>query len=304
MSKRPLVSVVMPVYNVATYLPEALDSILRQTYSDFEFIAVDDGSSDESLSVLKTYAESDRRLRIISRPNTGIAGALNDGIQAVTGELIARMDGDDISEPDRFMEQIRFLRKHSDVAAVGTGVHRMDTKGVRFETAFPTVKHEKIEKQLLLGNGMAIIHATVIMRTEVFSKCGGYRNHCRNIHEDTDLFLRMSRVGKLANIPKALYWYRQHDRSNVATVYKTVAANDALMEILQEAYQVRGLPFPPDFIEGWREAGPEWYWHWRVWRELRAKQQLPALWASIRAIGYRPHWLCNWKALACAVRGR
>src|SRR2546430_480594 len=93
------VSVVLPMYNAAAYLPEAIESILNQTFSDFELIAVDDGSNDNSPDILRTFAQRDSRLRIISRPNSGIVGALNDGITASGADLIARMDSDDVSLP-------------------------------------------------------------------------------------------------------------------------------------------------------------------------------------------------------------
>src|SRR5437868_1739700 len=105
----PLVSVVMPLYNAAVYLPAALDSILAQTLRDFELIVVDDGSRDRSPAILRRYQSRDPRLRVISRPNTGIVGALNDGLAVSRGEFIARMDADDISLPERFEKQVTYL---------------------------------------------------------------------------------------------------------------------------------------------------------------------------------------------------
>src|SRR4051794_39230969 len=97
----PVISVVMPVYNASRYLHSAVDSVLRQTFSDFELIAVDDGSTDNSKALLEQIAANEPRLRIVSRPNTGIVGALNDGLGVARGELIARMDADDIALPER-----------------------------------------------------------------------------------------------------------------------------------------------------------------------------------------------------------
>src|SRR5258706_14041022 len=120
MSSSPAVSVVMPVYNGERYLASAIDSILAQTFTDFELIAVDDGSTDSSLPMLKRYAERDPRVRVISRPNTGIVGALSDAIAAARAPLIARMDADDLSLPLRFERQVAYLSGHPQCVLVGT----------------------------------------------------------------------------------------------------------------------------------------------------------------------------------------
>ncbi len=101
----PLISVVMPVYNARQYLAEAVESILAQTFGDFEFVCVDDGSTDDSLAILNDFAKRDPRVKIVSRPNTGVWKALNDGIEVSRGQLIARMDADDVSLPQRFAFQ-------------------------------------------------------------------------------------------------------------------------------------------------------------------------------------------------------
>src|SRR3954469_1098404 len=114
----PAVSVIMPVYNARAYVAEAIDSVLAQTFGDFELILVDDGSTDGSLDILRGYEKRDPRVRVISRPNTGIVGALNDGLKLARGEFIARIDADDASLPNRFEKEIAFLRAHPDVVIV------------------------------------------------------------------------------------------------------------------------------------------------------------------------------------------
>src|SRR5678816_4165512 len=116
MSTTPRVSIVMPVYNAAAYLAEAVDSILAQTFRDFQFVIVNDGSTDRSTAILERYAHRDQRIKLISRPNTGIVGALNDGLAEATGDYIARMDADDVSTPNRLAVQVDYLDKHLDVA--------------------------------------------------------------------------------------------------------------------------------------------------------------------------------------------
>ena len=127
---RPRVSVLMPVFEAEPFLDEALTSIRTQTFADLECVCVDDGSTDGSLRILRTHAERDRRVRVLSRPNTGIVGALNDALEASRGSLIARMDADDTCHPERIARQIAWLEEHDDCAAVGTWVDRTDPAGL------------------------------------------------------------------------------------------------------------------------------------------------------------------------------
>ncbi|MBI5094602.1 MAG: glycosyltransferase family 2 protein [Candidatus Hydrogenedentes bacterium] len=113
-SAAPAVSVVMSVYNGERYLAEAIESILGQTYRDFEFIIIDDGSTDESLKIVEGYASRDNRIRLVSRPNRGLAAALNDGIEIARAPIIARMDADDVSLPKRFEKQMLYMAQHPE----------------------------------------------------------------------------------------------------------------------------------------------------------------------------------------------
>src|SRR5688500_6846307 len=125
----PQVSVLLPVYNAARYLAEAVDSILAQTFRDFDFVIVADGSTDRSPAVLDDYVRRDRRVKVIRRRNTAIVGALNDGLCECRGELVARMDADDVSLPDRLEKQVAFLREHAEVVALGGRVVGIDPYG-------------------------------------------------------------------------------------------------------------------------------------------------------------------------------
>ncbi len=128
-SRTPAVSVVMPLYNARRHLASALDSVLAQTFTDFEIIAVDDGSRDDTLDLLRQYESRDPRVRVLSRPNTGIVGALNDGMRLARADLIARMDGDDLCLPDRFEKQVAYLQQHPDCVLVGSQVLLIDPDG-------------------------------------------------------------------------------------------------------------------------------------------------------------------------------
>jgi len=241
----PRISVVMPVYNAARWLPTALDSIVAQTFSDFELIAVNDGSTDGSLGILQTYAARDPRIRIISRPNTGIIGALNDGLAVARGEFVARMDADDESAPDRFRQQIEYFRAHRDLVAVGSAVTFMDGKGNSVQFCPRPMAHADIERDLLAGDGGAMIHPAVMFRTDAVRQVGGYRmlDAKAQYFEDLDLFLRLARVGRLANLAAPLLRYRIHSSS---INFSSNPARRALrLQVLREACAVRNLPFPP-----------------------------------------------------------
>jgi hypothetical protein len=203
----PAISVLMPVYNAGRFLPAALDSILAQTFADFELIAIDDGSRDGSADVLAEFAARDPRIRVVGQENRGIVATLNRALELARAPLVARMDADDLSRPDRFAKQIAYLRQHPEVAAVSGAMDVIDDSGAYLRTdAFPTLPGA-IESELIHRN--CFCHAPVMARTEVLRSIGGYR---RNVQyaEDYDLWLRMSEVARLANLPDVLYSVRLH----------------------------------------------------------------------------------------------
>lgn len=208
----PLLSVVMPVYNCRPYLADAITSIRRQTFENFELILIDDGSTDGSAKIMDTAAAADPRLRIIRRPNTGIVGALNDGLAASRGRFLARMDGDDISVPSRFTRQLDFLQANPSVALVGVSVEFIDARGARLKLYQPPRSGGAIRSALLDGNSGALIHPAIMGPREVWLRLAGYRPAC-NYVEDYDLFLRASQQGPLANLPETLLRYRIHAQS-------------------------------------------------------------------------------------------
>ncbi len=238
----PPISVVIPVYNAARYLQSALDSIFAQTHRDFELITVDDGSTDTSLQILQANAARDPRLQIISRPNTGIVGALNDGIAAARGEFIARMDADDLAHPERLELQLTHLRAHPGCVALGSAVIFMDADSHSVKNLPRSTAHSEIEAALLRGDGGAMIHPAVTLRKSAVAQVGGYRPAAQYV-EDIDLFLRLARVGTLANLNRPLLRYRVHPHSINFT--KNAGRYQKLMQVLTEAHQARGLPFTP-----------------------------------------------------------
>ena len=234
-----MISVLLPVYNAEKFLRKALDSILFQTHSDFEIIAVDDGSVDRSLKILTEYSH-DSRIRIISRSNTGIVGALNDAIGMARGQFFARMDADDIAVPTRLERQIGFLKDRPDCVAVGSSVLIMDEQGSDIHVAEALTEHAEIEKMFFTGRG-AICHPSVMMRAWAIRQVGGYREKYCSFDEDVDLFLRLGEIGKLANISAPLLRYRWH-LDSISHKRSPLVIASTRTALIREACLRRGIP--------------------------------------------------------------
>lgn len=238
-----MISVLIPVYNASRYLRQAVESILGQSYESFEIIAIDDGSTDISLKILYEYAAKDGRVQIISRPNSGIVGALNDGLSECQGEYIARMDADDWAHPERLARQIGFMQNEAEIVACGTAVHFTDPKGRPVKPCPRPTRHKDIVDLLLKGDGGAIIHPTLMVRRDAINKIGGYRNKALWI-EDLDLYLRLSEIGKLANLEDYLLLYRQHPNSVNASKSNPIRLQRK-NTIMAEAHVRRGSDWSP-----------------------------------------------------------
>lgn len=199
----PQVSVVLPVYNGEHYLAEAIESILAQTFTDFEFIIVDDGSTDGTAGILERYAGRDGRIHVLRNSvNCGFAPTLNRGIECARGEFIARQDADDVSVPGRLAPQVDFLRRHPDHVLVGSQIRVMqEADGATRQTSFP-LEHEAILEALIsgscLGHGSVMFRRSARLPFTVESRPA----------EDYDMWIRMIWLGKFANLPDCLYYYR------------------------------------------------------------------------------------------------
>jgi GT2 family glycosyltransferase len=203
----PAISVILPVYNSEPYLAGAVESILAQTFYDFELIAIEGGSTDRSPAILREFAESDVRVRVLAQGARGLAGALNEGIGSARGEFLARMDADDISHPDRFATQLAYLRGNPEVAVVGSAMRLIDADGRRLrDVDYPQLPSEVARS---LESGSALAHPAVMMRADAVRQMGGYRAVLDHA-EDYDLWLRMSEHFQLANLPDRLFSYRHH----------------------------------------------------------------------------------------------
>lgn len=199
----PVVSVVMSVYNGELYLREAVDSILNQTFTDFEFIIIDDGSTDSSAEILQSYR--DTRIRLFQQENVGLAVALNKGIARAKGKYIARMDADDMSFLERLGMQYRFMEAHSDILAIGSSAVWIDKDGSHICICRkPAVV--KDFKDVLPNT--PFIHPAVMYRIDAFFMAGGYPDSFKWGAEDTVLFNKLARLGKLYNLYEPLLYYR------------------------------------------------------------------------------------------------
>lgn len=246
----PAVSVVMAVYNGGDYLAESIESILNQNWKDFEFIIINDGSTDQTASVIEYYSNIDSRIKIISRENRGLVASLNEGVAAAKAKLIARMDADDISLPTRLTEQVEFLNKNLNVVCVGTDPIIIDEDGDELIHLKIPATDLIIQQQLLLGH-CPIEHPSVMFRKEVAIKVGGYRKEFEAA-EDYDLWLRMGELGKLANINKPLIKYRFLN-SSISAKNQT-KQNEATRKAQAEALQRRNIFSEFSATNQWRQS--------------------------------------------------
>jgi glycosyltransferase involved in cell wall biosynthesis len=203
--QNPIVSIVLPVYNAELFLAETLDSILRQTFSNFEVIAINDGSTDSSLGILKEYAKKDARIVIIDQKNMGLVKTLNSAISSARGTYIARVDADDPSFENRLELQVEVLDKNSNIVLVGGGFEIIDENGFFIETVHAPTREEDIRRAMLIRNPFG--HAGVMFTKKAFKDTGGYSDDCGPT-EDYDLWVRLSHVGNITSIPQPLYRYR------------------------------------------------------------------------------------------------
>lgn len=201
----PKVSVILPVYNAELYLQEAIDSILKQTFTDWELIIVNDGSADDTEKIIRSY--NDQRIRYYkNEKNIGLIETLNKAIDFCTGEYIARMDADDISHSDRFQMQINFLDKNQDCGMCGTYAEIINEKGIKTGEIINLTTNEYLQINLLFS--VPFIHPSMIIRKSALmshSFDADYKHA-----EDYDLWCRISTDYKIANIPYFLLKYRWH----------------------------------------------------------------------------------------------
>jgi len=262
----PRISVVMSVYNGAKYLHYALHSIVNQTYKNFEFIIIDDGSTDETWNILNKCC--DDRLKLIRRnKNEGLVSGLNRGIEEARGEYIARMDADDIALPKRFETQVNFLDHNDKVVALGTRAIRINDKG-RIINDIVSINDPKRVRLYLERGFNPMIHSSIMMRKKIVRELGGYRDAFKHA-EDYDLWLRMLGLGDICNLRDRLMLYRSNIsgiRLNniIDSCHSHAYAFDCFQRRVRNEKEINR----EDFVASCDVKGLEVYWLWNAVREM------------------------------------
>lgn len=273
----------MSVYNEQRFLGAAVESILDQTYRDFEFVIIEDGSTDDSRTLLRDYAAQDDRVRLFEQHNVGLTPSLNRGLRNVRGDYIARMDADDVSHRERLEKQVAYLDRHPNCVAVGGQALLINEEGqrVRGSDAVPQSDeeghmeglkqdHRPIEKGLLDGE-WPILQPAVTMRLKAVEAVGGYDERFEG-NQDHDLFLKLAEEGRLANLPSTVLKYRRHgEQATAHQPGRNFAGKYRKAIIRREAYLRRDLPVPEDL-----------YWTSIMGLWLRRELSQTPLWSSLQ----------------------
>ena len=201
---KDFVSVILPVYNGDEHLTECIESVLSQTYDNFEFIIVDDASTDNTPQILKEFAMRDNRIKVITHAvNQKQTAAANTACQNAGGKYIARMDADDIALPHRFKEQVEFMEKNPDIGILGSWIHIIDNNGKIHEIMKTNISQGSLGWSLIFD--VSFISSSVMMRKDIIEQVGFYQTHQA---EDYDLWSRVNTIASVANLPKVLQQVR------------------------------------------------------------------------------------------------
>lgn len=241
-----LISVVMSVYNGEKYVSEAIESILNQTYGNFEFIIINDGSTDKTDDILNFYLKNDDRIKIFNNiQNKGLIYSLNKGLEIAQGKYIARMDADDISENNRFEKQIEYLEKNKHIALCGTYIKIFKNSNILLRKVMRTeTDFRKIKFKLLFRNYIA--HPTVMIRKEIIDRYNLKYNCEDKGMEDYGLWLHLSKYENIAIISESLLKYRVSNFSITSNVIKNI---DYYKSILNNLFSRELLDIFPELTE-------------------------------------------------------
>ncbi len=236
------ISVLMPVYNGGRYLRTAIESVLCQTFHNFEFIVVDDGSTDASAKIIKEYAQTDKRIIYIrNHTHLGTTKSLNKGLSEARGKYIVRMDADDFSYPDRLQNQLGFMETHKDVGVSGGEVQVCDENlNIRFKRKYPFGDRE-IRKIIFFYSPFA--HSSTIWNRKKMMELGGYNENFA-LSQDAELYFKVGKISKFANLKKVLIKLRMHENSNSFSknaIQERLAIYARIKGIVEYGYKVRLL---------------------------------------------------------------
>jgi len=229
--------VILPVYNAGRYLDAAVGSILSQTFTDLELIVIDDGSTDGSTDTLRAHAARDSRIKLISRENRGLVATLGELIELASGDLLARMDADDIALPERLKTQVAFMEANPLVVCIGGGIILIDEHDHELHHPPPVTGDAHVQRSALEGR-MPICHPAAMFRADAIANVGGYRPEAYP-SEDLDLWLRLGEIGHLDNVPQAVLRYRVHEAS--VSVQHSDRQVAKMREACESAWKRRGI---------------------------------------------------------------
>src|SRR5713101_7136716 len=223
-NQEPLVSVITPAYNAARYIAEAIDSILAQTYDNFEHIIIDDGSTDETYQIVTRYAQKDGRITAgQNEVNRGIAETRNKGLSLARGKYIMWQDADDISMPYRMREQVELLERNPDVGIVGGGLRFFDQTGEHRERRYLT---DDAAMRKVIFRYSPIAQPAAMIRKDILDQCNEYRYPPT---EDLDMLFQIGRISKFANLTKIVLKYRESTTSATYSRLRVMERNTLMI---------------------------------------------------------------------------
>lgn len=240
----PAISCLIPVYNGERYLQAAMESILGQSFADFEVVVIDDGSTDRSAEMIEAIAARDPRVKLFCKPNGGIVSALNFGLERCEGAFVARMDADDIALPDRFAVQMAAFDIHPDAVAVGGLIQSVDGDGIPISAPGSPSRVTETRLDLFPPVVANVQHSAGTFLRSALASVGGYRGTFPHA-EDYDLYLRLAPHGRFYNPPALVLYYRVHGASLSMVNLQTQERSAVLAELAARA-RAAGLPDPGD----------------------------------------------------------
>lgn len=296
----PRVAVVMPVFNGEKHLASTIEAILNQSLTDFEFVIVNDGSTDGSREILAQYALRDRRISIIDQDNAGISNATNTAISQSAAPYVAPMDQDDISLPRRLELECAALEENDHLVCIGGWTELIDEKGRFLTTIQVPADNDAIQKLALAGH-TPINHPGCMIRRSTLLEAGGYDPEF-DLAQDLDLFLRLGEVGKLENLAQPVLQYRMHQTG--ASEKNLNLQRTRAQQACEKAWHRRGLQGEFEWND-WRPLAGSDSRHeymlkygWWAWNSRRRKT---AVTYGVKAIAASPFAMAGWKLLVCAV---